>query len=201
MNKLLILSSLIAMLASSVKADMPMGAYPYVTTSPTGRYYLMMLPRHMDGGVMKGPCGIAYQLAHDGSSVELWRTDGWYSLKVYLSEDGKHLIRLERRNLGKEPSGNDVGVAFYDEGKLKKVYSPMELVKERGKIVNEDGHYGWLAIDVLRENSLFSGKKNEDGTAEPRLAWEDNTFRLKTCDSIVYVFDVKTGDIKSAAGR
>jgi hypothetical protein len=197
MKKLLILLLLVIALANGLKADMPMGEFPYVATSPSGMCYFEMIPPRVSNGVRKEASGVAYRLSRDGSSKELWQTDGWYSLKVFLSEDGSYLVRMGPWNLGQEPSKNDLAVAFYKDGNLLKQYSTTDLVKDKTKVVRSASHYAWLASDIQREKQIFSGKKIHDEESEPSL-FLDNTLHLKTCDDIVYIFDVKTGDIKSS---
>ena len=187
MKKLLLLLLLAPALADNLKADMPMGAFSYVATSPSGMCYFEMIPPHVSNGMRKEASGTAYQLSRDGLSIELWHTNGWYSSKVFLSESGHYLVRMGPWNLGQEPSKNDLALAFYKDGNLLKQYSTADLVKDKNKIVKSDSHYAWLASDVQRENY---------GETEPRLLW-DNTFHLKTCDGIVYSFDIKTGSIQS----
>ena len=184
------------MLAAYLKADTPMGAYSHVTTSPDGRcYFLMIAPQ-----TGKEANGVAYQVARDGSNEELWRTDGWYSSMVFLSEEGSYLVRLNPSVLGHKPSPNDLAVAFYKNGSLLKKYSTADLVKDGKKVVATVSYYRWMAADVEKENQLVNGGKAPGSDLEPKLLWWEKTFRLKTCDNISYVFDITTGDIRSSSG-
>lgn len=183
-------------------ADVPRGPFAYVATSSSGKYYFEMLPPQWESGVRKNDgFGIAYQLLRDGTNKEMWRTDGWYSLEVFLSEDGSHLVRVESEILGHEPSCNDLAVAFYENGKLLKQYSTADLVRDKTKVVATVSYYRWQASDVDRRQEMVSGVKVKDELAEPRLLWWEKTFRLKTCDGIVYVFDITTGNIKKDSGN
>jgi len=134
--------------------------------------------------------GVAYQLLRDGSRKELWRTDGWYSGRIFLAEGGVYLVRLESEQEGHHISQGDLALAFYRNGTLIKQYSTAELVKNPEKVVSTVSHYYWLASDVQR-----IGGNGFDADAEPRLLL-NNTFRIKTCDGLVHVFDVTSGNLK-----
>jgi hypothetical protein len=67
-------------------------------------------------------------------------------------------------------------------------------VKDKSKVRASVSHYMWLARDIER----FPETK-KDPESELSVSW-DNTFRLKTCDGIVYEFDMTTGEIKKKKG-
>jgi hypothetical protein len=188
MKILAILSCALAVTASSLFADSPAPPVPYVAVAPRGAAYFKMIPR--PGGKWEDGFGIAYRLRQDGSDEELWRTDGWYSFEVFLSYDGDYLVAMGPWNAGHEPGKEDMAVAFYRRGKLLRQYSTADLVKDKSKVRASVSHYMWLARDVGR----FPEAK-KDTEAELRI-FCDNTFRLKTCDGIVYEFDMTTGEIK-----
>jgi hypothetical protein len=180
-------------------ADVPAAPFAYVATSPSGKFYFEMVPPQWENGALKNNgFGVACRLLRDGSNKEMWRTDNWYSFEVFLSEDGNYLVRMEPSILGHEPSKDDLAIAFYKNGSLLKQYSTADLVKDKTKVVATVSYYRWQASDVEREKKIASGANIKDELAEPRLLWMDNTFRLKTCDDIVYVFDIATGNIKSS---
>jgi hypothetical protein len=187
MKTLAILSFALAVTASSLWADSPAPPVPYVAVAQRGTAYFKMIPRE---GKWGDGSGIAYRLRRDGSDEELWRTEGWYSFEVFLSYDGDYLVAMGPWSIGHEPSKEDLAVAFYRKGKLLRQYSTADLVKDKSKVSASVSHYMWLARDVER----FPDSK-EDPEAELRVSW-DNTFRLKTCDGIVYEFDMTTGEIK-----
>jgi hypothetical protein len=197
--KKLILSLFVVALAHGLRADTLPGPYAYLVTSWGGSCYFKMLPPQWENGAVKDEgSGIAYRLKRDGSSQELWRTTGWYSLTTFLDDDPGYLVRLSPWNLGHDPSSEDVAVAFYKEGKLLKQYSTADLVKDATKVLRFVSHYEWQAVDIERNNNIFVNKKPEHKEKEPGLWCIDRTFHLKTCDNISYVFDITTGNIKSA---
>jgi hypothetical protein len=191
MKTLAILSCALAMTASSLLADSPAPQVPYVAVAPRGAAYFKMIPREAKWG---DGFGIAYRLRRDGSDEELWRTDGWYSFEVFLSYDGDYLVAMGPWSIGHEPSKEDLAVAFYRRGKLLRQYSTADLVKDKSKVRASVSHYMWLARDIER----FPETK-KDPESELSVSW-DNTFRLKTCDGIVYEFDMTTGEIKKKKG-
>jgi len=189
MKSLLTIATVLGLLVVRVPADMPAPPRAYVTAGPWGEIYFKMLPSAKDRWNQRDGQGIAYRVRADGPDEELWRTEGWYSFEIFLSHDGRHLVAMGPWNSGNEPSKEDLAVAFYRDGKLLKQYSTAELVKDRSKVSRSISHYRWLA----RDSEYLSAKK--DPEAQLRLSWE-NTFRLKTCDGIVYEFDVTNGEIK-----
>ncbi len=134
--------------------------------------------------------GTAYRIRNNGSDLLLWRTKGWYSSEVYLSHDGLSLVAMGLWNGGSEPRKEDLAVAFYTEGKLIKQYSTADLVKDKSKVMKSLSHYSWLARDV----ELLKRDNERDPEAELRV-FPNNTFRLKTCDGLVYFFDMATGEM------
>jgi len=179
----------LSLLVSSLWADRPVAPFAYVTAGFGGTVYYKMMP-DPSGNWNEGH-GVAYRVRADGSDEELWRTAGWYSFEVFISSDGNYLVAMGPWNTGSEPSTKDLAIAFYRKGKLLREYSTAELVKDKGRVKATVNHYMWLARDV---------RKTDPNIAEPesdlRLFW-DNTFRLTTCEGIVYYFDATTGDIKN----
>jgi hypothetical protein len=171
----------------SLWADMPAPQIPYVTAAPGGEAYFKMIPSP-DGKWGDG-FGIAYRLREDGTDVELWRTKGWYSHEVFLSVDGEYLVVMGPWNRGHSPNPEDLAVAFYRRGTLLRQYSTAQLVKDGSKVFTTASHYRWLARDLERYT-----KVKKDPESELRIIWK-NTFRLKTCDGILYDFDITTGEI------
>lgn len=133
--------------------------------------------------------GVAYRLEEDGTFTELWRTEKWYSFEVFLSENGRYLVRMGPWNSGHTPKKTHLAVAFYKEGTLLKTYSTAELVKSKRAVLTTVSHYMWLA----RANHDIDDTP-PDPEATLRLDYQ-NIFHLKTIDGIVYAFDATTGDI------
>lgn len=188
MKKLAIFYCAFAAVVTSLFADSPAQPSPYVAIASHGAIYFKMIPRHE--GEWGDGFGIAYRLRPDGSDEELWRTDGWYSFEVFLSDDGEYLVAMGPWSIGQEPSKEDLAVAFYHRGKLLRQYSTADLVKDKSKVLASVSHYKWLARDIERYTDA-----KKDPESELRISW-DNVFHLKTCDEIVYEFDVTTGKIK-----
>ncbi len=170
-------------LSSSTWASHPSRLEPRVTAAVRSPYYFAMLPaqyEYKDGQYeeIQSARGIAYRLQEDGGSVKLWEVEGWYANTVYLSADGRHLIRIGNWPEGFEPDSDDLAVAFYHEGELLREYSTADLINNPRNVRVNAGHYFWLARD---------GKY-------PRLSFS-NHFMLKTIENRVLEFDISTGDI------
>ena len=109
---------------------------------------------------------------------------------MFLSNDGDYLAVMGPWNVGSEPKKEDLAVAFYREGKLIRKYSTADLVKDRSKAGRSLTHYTWLA----RDTELMKLYSERDPEAELRV-FPNNTFRLKTRDGLLYLFDMTTGAI------
>jgi hypothetical protein len=137
--------------------------------------------------------GVAYILHQDGQSEVCWSTSGWYSPATFLSEDGRHLVRIEPYIDLSQDGWSGVGVAFYERGNMIKKYTVGELVKDRNYVFRSVSHGLWLdARSVQNRGPLFLGL-NE---ALPYLS-PDNRMVITTCDGWKYVFDVASGTILS----
>jgi hypothetical protein len=87
MKYLLLLITVLGIVAPDLYADSPRNPFPYVVTAGDGMVYFRMFPRPGPGNDSDG-VGVAYRVRDDGSDVVLWRTQGWYSTEVFLSDDG-----------------------------------------------------------------------------------------------------------------
>lgn len=103
------------------------------------------------------------------SVIPIWSVD-WYERKVFLSRDGRYLVRM-----GLEPeTRHDLAVAFYDRGKLLHAYSINDLIRNPDDITRS-ARFGWASDVYLdHEKGIFYG-------ATP---W-----------NIVYEFDITTGQL------
>jgi hypothetical protein len=172
----------LASVASGV-ADTPRREVPMVTASQSGRCFFAMLPTHWKGpSEMQGPFGIAYEQREDGSKRELWRLNGSYFFKCFLSDDGRYLVAICDWPIGRKPIKEDVAVVFYDRGKQIGQFSTADLVKDASKVDPSASHYQWCfwPKEVAEE---FPGPEAPGYNSE-------NSFRLTTVDGISYTFDV-----------
>jgi hypothetical protein len=170
------------LLLQSSRADTPMPpSSPFVIVSQDGQCFFKMIPgkgkwQENKYVVTRMSFGVAYSIDENGNFKELWKTSGWYSSQVFLSDDGQYLVRMGPWNSGNEPKKGDLAVAFYKNGNLLKEYFTTDLVKDKSKVKATASHYFWLATD-------------------PKLDG-DNVLQLKTMDGIMYQFDATTGEIK-----
>lgn len=191
MRKLIIV--LLACCALPVLADQEVAPYYYVTTasnlSKQSAVFAMRPPEfdQRTGRVTREGGGIAYRQEADGTLKEIYRIEGWYG-QVAISADGRSLIRLPPWSRGRAPQTSDVAVAFYLDGKLLKQYSPLDLLKDPGKVIVTSSHYNWQGPTPSKY-------------PRPENAYQDHdkTFRVYTIDGLKYVFDVMTGEIKTVS--
>ena len=172
-----------ALLAASVvvwswavaPSDLP-SPFPYVATSSSGRFYFKMAPGRDVYGF-----GAAYAVtASSSQDAELWSVSGWYSFRVFLSDDGRYLVSLfsrtsSPRTEASEPA--DPFVSFYDNGKLLAQYTIAQLIGDPEAILR----------DPERKFVQLSSPPHLDAT--------EAVFRIVTGEQVEYTFDIKTGSI------
>lgn len=152
--------------------DSLLSPWAYVAVSGNGRYLFAMIPHNESG------YGVAYELTSKGEFKELWKTEDWYAYGVYISSDGKYLVRIGNWPSGREPSENDLAIAFYENGKLLKLYSTKAMIKNINMIEPSASHYRFM--------------QGDPGFIKPFFGHD---FKLTTIDNIEYIFDVCTGAI------
>ena len=161
-----------------VSADELVLPYSYIVASDSRFFYFKMIvdrpnePSSYFGG--DGFFGEAYSISSTGEDSLLWRTEGWYSFKVYLSNNGKYLVRTGLWP-GQPIKTADLAFAFYENGKLIKSYSTVDLIKNKEEVEYSVSHYE------------FKRKVEFDSFT--------NQLKLYTTDNYVYTFSIFTGDI------
>jgi hypothetical protein len=158
-----------------------------VTVSDSGRYIFKMVPeqKNEQWETIRQPYGVAYEIKDNGSFRELWRVKGWYEFSTELSDDGRHLVRVNGWPRGGGVSKENLAIAFYDRGKLLAQYSTADLIKDATRVFATVSHYEWLAN---------TGCGADFSASSPYLT-ADNLFILETVDGISYTFDITTGKI------
>jgi hypothetical protein len=180
---------LLLLIPGAVLADSPAEPTPQITTSRSKTFFFTMAPpKYKDVGetywkLIREPFGAAFELREDGTFRELWTVKGWYAFEVFLSDDGRYLVRMGDWPTGERPSKDHLAVAFYDRGKLLAQYSTADLVKDPTKVLRSVSHYVWLHGGVTSQGE------------PPHYSDANNTFHLKTIDGIEYTFDATTGKI------
>jgi len=154
----------------------------WVPTSVNGDFFFQMVPptRRKEGDkytVYREPSGVAYKISKEWKSQELWRTQGWYTFKGYLSTDRQYFVRFGPRAIDKKKH-SDLALAFYDNGKLIKQYEVRELIKKPDLLEESEYNYMWQP-QVQSEPDGFKGK----------------TFHLVMIDKTTYTFNYTTGEI------
>ena len=90
---------LIFIVSFRIVGDSPAMPIPYVEPSWYGSFYFKMIPEkgsydNKSYKIISPAYGVAYELSDDGISKELWKIEGWYAFKVFLSNNGQNLIRM-----------------------------------------------------------------------------------------------------------
>ena len=97
---------------------------------------------------------------NDESKRTLWTVD-WYSHKVYLSNEGKYLVRTGPW----ASSDTDEAFSFFNEGKLLKTYKVNDLIRYVSALHHSSSHFQWenetklnSAENILEVTTLEGGK-------------------------------------------
>jgi len=113
--KILIFAFILLVFPFNTRADEQSDPYPYVTTSLFGDYYFKMIPIPEEDGYdhrkMNG-FGICFRVLPLREDEVLWKTTGWYAFRIYLSGDGKFLIRMGDWPIGHELSDAHMALAL-----------------------------------------------------------------------------------------
>lgn len=178
-------------------ADQPAPVFRHVTTSQGGRCFFKMIPekwRYENNRPVKekDAWGVAYELDENGELVELWRTEGWYASEVFLSHDGRYLVRMGVWSVISEEF-DDVAVAFYDRGKLLKSYEVRDLIKRLHRIEFSASHYKWRPEKQTVPNGISS--ELFPGSFLQSDYLQGDYFHLVMIDKTAYRFDLATGTI------
>ncbi|HSL90375.1 MAG TPA: hypothetical protein VK870_13810 [Ignavibacteriaceae bacterium] len=157
-----------SLLFSASIYDKERAPYTYVISSENGNFIFKMFS---DGK------GIAYEVTENSYNKEIWKVEGWYAFKTFITNDGQYLIRIGNWPRGDKPSEDDLAIAFYEKDKLMKSYSTRELIKDDSLVPISVSHY-----EFMKEQPYLDG------------------FRiiLITVDGIAYKFDVTNGLILSS---
>lgn len=182
--------------ALHVRADSVAEPVPKITTSESGSVFFKMVPPkgHVEDDkyvIDRQPFGVAYRVDEDGKMNELWRTKDWYAFEVYLSNDGRHLVRMGPWSDGKEGAAEDLAIAFYEDGKLLKEYSTADLLKDKKAVKTTVSHYRWRAPAHISD---LPGGDADDPIGPIRLDY-DGVIQLRTSEGTVIRFDSNTGKI------
>lgn len=150
--------------------------FPYVLATDTGRYYFRMTPDEIPNKYVGH--GAAYEVTLGGDR-EMWRVEGWYAFKTFLTHDGRGLVRLGNWPLH-ELSANDLVVAFYRDGKPLEQYLVEQIIRDTAPIIR--GHRA----------TFYLGEQGQ-----PRLVSRDGKpiLEFTSVDGVAYTFDVETGKI------
>jgi hypothetical protein len=161
--------------ASVVHADLAAPPTPYVVSSANGSFYFKMIPDKKDVWNKAKSKGILYEV-RSGKDKVVYTVSGWYSYQVFISNNGKYLMRMGDWPSG-SPKAQDLAIAFYVDGEEKKRYSTLDLLKEPNKAPRSISHYTWL--DMVDASYITS-----------------QMFLVKTVEKAEITFDITSGEIK-----
>ncbi len=168
----------------------------FATSEQGGAFFKMVAPKweSKDGkrAKVREPFGVAYTIGEDGGLTELWRTSGWHGDELFLSNNGRYLVRVgaQARDL---KNHTDLAVAFYDRGVLLREYRVCDLLKKADAVETLGSQYRWRLGAPGGEAGIEEGLRGLlPEEKEPELR-----FHLRMIDQTDHRFDVATGKILS----
>ncbi len=99
-------------------------------------------------------------LYREGDSTPLWTVD-WYSYRVFVSSDGKYLVRT-----GPWASAmSDEAFSFFSDGNLLKRYTVNEIIRYQSALPQSVSHFQWEKnLSLVDDNRTFEVTTLEDGS-------------------------------------
>jgi len=178
--------------ASDGNASYPAPRWSFKKLTPNGKYIFIMIgeaERSAIGGFLEPSEAMEIRLKYpqcglypnDDSIVPLWTIEGmWYSHDLQLTSDGVHMIFVSQ--IAKASS--EVGLVFYENGKIIRSYRIEELVDD------------WDKCEVVR---------NTNRNTQPTVCWiekqqlddEKLEYLLITKEGNQFLFDVTKGTVIS----
>lgn len=172
-------------LYSSIFADTVATPCSYVVSSDDERYIFVMLSVKTENECLSQGTEEQKKIKElhkkykfsglyekNNSAKPLWTVD-WYSYQVFISSDGKYLVRTGSW-ASKE---TDEAFSFFDEGKLIKTYQINEIVRYVSALPHSVSHFQW--------------------EKELKLNASTNSFEVTTLEDGKFSFDIKNGEIIS----
>jgi hypothetical protein len=161
-----------------------------VQASPSGTAFFLMASRYSTrpDRTEGSDFGVAYSVERDGKFRKLWRVKGWAAPCVFISDNGRFLVRIggEGDEIGEQPCKEDIALTFFRDGIIQKQYSTADLVKDVKHVPKSVSHYFWIysfTPEFLRQAGLPCDAPSLDSS---------NVFHLMTVDGIQYEFDATT---------
>lgn len=129
--------------------------------------------------------GRAYKINSDASIDLIWESSGWWSHddNIYLSSNGRYLVRVEYFHDYFPDSTRLDGVVFYKDGIEVKRYSPIDLV-------DQDKVYQFNSDAVYISDFKIKFWAHDASIVDGSL------FFLETYGCIDYVFSLESGEIE-----
>jgi hypothetical protein len=161
---------------SKLPADTPALPFDYKQATANDEYVFVMLAPAEEGNIQDPTIRNRYPVSglyrNNGFSIPEWTVD-WYAFQVFVSSDGRHLVRM-----GPWPTHpEEFALAFYDRGKDIQSYKISELVKDFSKLPHSVSHFQWSKQIDFNDQA--------------------GTLTIVTFDDQEYLFDVRSGTILS----
>jgi hypothetical protein len=166
-------------------ADQEASNVPFVKTSEWGNCYAKAVPTELYGS--KGTTRIYSVRPGEDAVLE---TYDWFAKQIYLQcgvghpneQLGVSLVRVEQWARGRQPSSDQMAIAFYFKGHLVKQYSTLDIAASTSGVSRSVSHYSVVSrvYGYRQQKSNFY------------------SFEVLAVDGRVIVFDPTTGAILSS---
>ena len=175
-------ASALSILVSMAWADQEASNVPHVTASDAGRCYAKSIPADLYGG--EGTTTV-YRV-ESGPDVRL-HTFEWFTQQLYIECNvapadgavGVSVVRFGAWARGREARSDELAIAFYFDGRLRKRYSTLDIAGTPENVSTSVSHYTvFEAVDAYR--STGAGNRFE--------------FVVQTTDGRTLHFDPATGE-------
>ena len=171
-------------LALHAYADSLAPNLPKIFFSPTGAFYLKLVPESRYGDKGKGE---VYSVEASEEKL-LYQTNGWYSHSVILSLDGTKIARRGPWANQNISPNKTLGIAFYDQGKLMSEFMVSDLMMDMSCIVRTVSHYFW-SLEFKRETKWDDEKKTRT-----------EVIQIETLDGQTIRIDLNNGKMMERKG-
>ncbi len=187
--------------ASTALADQEASNVAHVAAGPYGRCYAKSVPRHVydpAGGPRQQGRTEIYQVG-DLEDVLVRKYD-WFSQALFVRcrpGNGTVVVRVGPWQRGHDPRADHLALAFYQDGKLIRRYSTLDIAGSERAEPGAFSRYRNVSASVSHYTVFDSGPALTKITETIGATFkEDWVIEATTIDGRVLVFDLETGELR-----
>jgi hypothetical protein len=195
----LLLVSFASIMANTVYADDEASNVAHVAAGPYGRCYAKSVPIHDPDNEVRQQGSTQVFLVNDTNNTLVHKYD-WFSQILFVkcsSGTGVTLVRVGPWHRGHNPRADHLAIAFYNNGKLLKQYSSLDIAGNEPAEIGSFSTYKNVSASVSHYTVFKSGPEMVKVTSSNGAVYrEDWEVRAKTIDGRLLVFDIATGEFR-----